>query len=68
MVLWSLLPYDFLETDARILYYRVMNNIRSGDIIVFHDGHENAPVMLQALPDILNRITEKKWTMTGIPE
>ncbi len=67
MVLWSLLSYDFRETNPQVLYHRVIQNISHGDIIVFHDGHENAPVMLQVLPDILTWINEKRWTMDGIP-
>jgi len=67
MVLWSLLSYDFRETNSQVLYQRIIQHISPGDIIVFHDGHENAPVMLQILPDVLTWITEKKWIMTGIP-
>ena len=66
MVLWSLLSYDFIETNGHHLFLRITNNIRSGDIIVLHDGHENASLMLQTLPEILTWIKEKKLTINGI--
>ncbi|MFO7891580.1 MAG: polysaccharide deacetylase family protein [bacterium] len=67
LVLWSLLSYDFLEADSHNLYQRVIGNITSGDIAVFHDGHENASVMLQTLPDILTCLSDNNLNMSGIP-
>lgn len=66
MVLWSLMSYDFNEISTHNLYQRVIRNIASGDIIVFHDGHNNTPVMLQILPEILTWIKNKKFTVGGI--
>ena len=66
MVLWNLLSYDFIETNPHNIFHKITNTITSGDIIVFHDGHENASVMLQALPEILTWIKDKKWTISGI--
>ncbi len=66
MVLWTLLSYDFMETSSSNLFQRVTQNIKTHDIVVFHDGHDNASVMLQSLPDILAWIADKKWTISGI--
>jgi len=56
MVLWSLLSYDFRESDPRKLTRRIQENIHPGAIIVFHDGHPNSSTTLEALPHILRSL------------
>ncbi len=58
MVIWDLLTYDFSEKNADTLIQRVKKFIKPGSIMVFHDGHHNAPVMIEALPDILKMIRQ----------
>lgn len=56
MVLWSLLPYDFQETNSQKLTERIRKNLKPGSIIALHDGHPNSSLILKALPDILDWI------------
>jgi peptidoglycan-N-acetylglucosamine deacetylase len=58
LVLWSLLTCDFREPDPDALRRTVRDRIHNGAILVFHDGHRNAPVMLKALPDILETVRQ----------
>ena len=70
LVLWSLLTRDFREVNPDVLVRTVRTRIHNGALLVFHDGHRNAPVMLKALPEILNTLrrlgyeiqTLDKWT------
>lgn len=58
MVLWDLMSYDFMENDILKLQNRMIKNLKPGCIIVNHDGHQNAPVLIQALPAVLEHINQ----------
>jgi peptidoglycan/xylan/chitin deacetylase (PgdA/CDA1 family) len=66
MVLWSLLTCDFRETASESVVQTVRDNVRSGSILVFHDGHPNAPVMLGALPRILDTLRQMGYRITTL--
>lgn len=59
MVLWDLMTYDFLEQDVNILQKRTLKHIKQGCILVNHDGHKNTPVLIKALPQILEKIIQR---------
>ena len=61
LVIWSLLSYDFQETDPNKIIRTIQTHLHPGAIIVFHDGHINTPVMLKALPEILKKIREQGY-------
>jgi len=56
LVIWSFLTYDFKETNPEKLIKKVREKIHAGDIVLFHDGHSNTPVMLETFPDILTSL------------
>jgi peptidoglycan-N-acetylglucosamine deacetylase len=66
MVLWSLLTCDFRETDAGRLVQTVLDHAVGGSILVFHDGHRNAPVMLEALPRILENLRQSGYRISTL--
>lgn len=68
MVMWSLLTCDFRETDPEILIRTVRNRLHNGAVLVFHDGHRNAPVMLKALPEILNLIRQMDYQIRTLDD
>ncbi len=61
LVVWSLLSYDFQGTDPQKIIRTIQTHLHPGAIIVCHDGHENTPVMLEALPEILKNIREQGY-------
>jgi len=68
MVLWSLLTCDFRETEPETLVRTVRDRIHNGAILVFHDGHPNAPVMLKALPDILRTVHRLDFRIASLDD
>jgi peptidoglycan/xylan/chitin deacetylase (PgdA/CDA1 family) len=66
MVLWSLLTCDFRETEPASVTRIVRDNVAGGSILVFHDGHVNAPVMLEALPGILDTLRQIGYSTAAL--
>ena len=56
LVMWSLLTFDFRASTPDKLMHTVRHHLHNRAILVFHDGHSNSEVMVQALPDILDFI------------
>ena len=55
-VLWSLDSKDYrLETKEKVIT-RIKNNIRSGDIVLMHDGETNHPKIVQIVEKCLQSI------------
>lgn len=58
LVMWSLMPGDFLAVTPAALVAAVRKRLTGGAVIVLHDGHERSSGMVQALPGILSAIRE----------
>lgn len=58
LVMWSLMPGDFLAVTPEALVDAVRKRLTGGAVIVLHDGHERSAGMVQALPGILSAIRE----------
>jgi peptidoglycan/xylan/chitin deacetylase (PgdA/CDA1 family) len=54
LALWSLITCDFQESNPIGLVERVKRHIHPGAILLLHDGHRNSPVMIEALPELLD--------------
>jgi peptidoglycan/xylan/chitin deacetylase (PgdA/CDA1 family) len=61
LVIWSLLAYDFRETDPGKIVQTVQTRLHPGAIVVLHDAHRNTPVMLRALPNILKTVRKHNY-------
>ncbi|MCK0132402.1 polysaccharide deacetylase family protein [Flavobacteriaceae bacterium F08102] len=69
VIMWSVLSADFdLSTKPEICYRNVVNNAKSGDIIVFHDSLKAAEKIRYALPKVLAYFQEKGYTFNRIPQ
>ncbi len=66
MVLWSLLSYDFRAHTAGEIIRLVEKYLHPGAVIVLHDGHPRAGMMLQALPVILDMIEKRGYTFAPL--
>ncbi len=58
LVMWSLMPGDFLAVTPEALIAGVRKRLTGGSMIVLHDGHERSSGMVRALPGILAAIRE----------
>jgi peptidoglycan/xylan/chitin deacetylase (PgdA/CDA1 family) len=68
LVLWSLMTCDFRGESPNTLIRRIHRRIHPGAILVFHDGHENAPAMLAALPGILALLADMGYRVKTLDE
>ena len=56
-VFWSLDSKDYkLEQRVKVIN-RVRDNIRSGDIVLFHDGENSLPKIIQIVEECLKKLT-----------
>jgi peptidoglycan/xylan/chitin deacetylase (PgdA/CDA1 family) len=58
LVMWSLMPGDFMEITPAALRAAVRTRLYAGALIVLHDGHDRSGSMVHALPGILAAVRE----------
>lgn len=68
LYMWSLLSGDFdLKLTPEHCLQNVLDNIRPGDIVVFHDSEKARERMEYTLPRVLEHCTQQGWTMAALP-
>ena len=69
IILWDVLPGDFSsKNDVEKIVSNTLNSVESGSIIVLHDNDKCGTKMLQALPIIIDKLQEKKYSFPPITE
>lgn len=69
IVMWDIITGDFDPgMTANRIVKNVMDNVREGSIIVFHDSLKAAPRMLPALEEVLPLLYENGYTCSALPE
>lgn len=66
VVLWTVDPKDWSRPGTATIVRRVLNNVRSGSIVLFHDGGGNRSQTVAALPTILRTLRARGYTFTRI--
>lgn len=67
IVLWDVIPGDYKKSmTVNKLITNVVNNTSNGSVIVLHDSVKCAPVMLEALPIILQKLTDQGYVFKAI--
>ena len=62
IVMWDVLSADFdLSIDGATATKNVLNHIKPGSIVVFHDSIKAEPRLREALPEVLDFIQKKGW-------
>jgi peptidoglycan/xylan/chitin deacetylase (PgdA/CDA1 family) len=63
LVAWSLHSHDTRISDPARISRRVLDRLRAGDIVLFHDGHDlpgrHRPACAAALPAVLQGMRER---------
>ena len=68
LVMWNLLSADFdNQISPENCLENVLNNIKPGAIVIFHDSQKAWDRMQYALPKVLAYCKEKDWQMKAIP-
>lgn len=57
--LWTLDPRDWAATDPYALVDAVMNDLEDGDVVLLHDGGGDRSVTVEALPHLLERLSNE---------
>jgi len=65
LVSWTRRGFDTVDRDADRVYGRLAHPLRSGDILLLHDGHaargrNGTPVILEVLPRLLDAMGAKQ--------
>lgn len=72
IVAWSLHSQDTRISDPTRIARRVLDNIRPGDIVLMHDGHDvpgrRRPACAQALPLILQGLSDRGLSCVTVSE
>ena len=73
LVSWTRRGFDTRESDPRTVLGRLTRDLAAGDILLLHDRHgaamaDGRPVVLAALPALLQRIRDAGLATTTVPE
>jgi len=69
IVMWDILSCDFDKTmSPQQCMDNVLNNIRPGSIVIFHDSEKAWDRMNYALPPVLDYCRKKNWKMKALPQ
>lgn len=67
IVMWSLLSYDYENTiSEEECFQNVVQNLKPGSIVVFHDSNKAERNLKYVLPKVLKLISEKGWNCGAI--
>jgi len=67
IIMWDVLSYDFAQNiSPQKCYQNVINNIKNGSIVVFHDSEKAWKNLEYALPLTLTYLTEKGYQIKPI--
>jgi peptidoglycan/xylan/chitin deacetylase (PgdA/CDA1 family) len=64
VILWTLDPKDWSRPGTATIVSRVLNNVRPGSVILFHDGGGNRSQTVAALPTILKTLKARGYTVS----
>jgi peptidoglycan/xylan/chitin deacetylase (PgdA/CDA1 family) len=64
---WTRRGFDTVNPDASVVFQRLTRGLRSGDILLLHDGHAahtpgGTPVILEVLPRLLQAVSAARLT------
>jgi peptidoglycan-N-acetylglucosamine deacetylase len=64
---WTRRGFDTVNPDPAVVYRRLTEGLKSGDILLLHDGHaahtpSGSPVILEVLPPLLQAVAAAKLT------
>ncbi|UCH15259.1 MAG: polysaccharide deacetylase family protein [Bacteroidales bacterium] len=67
IIMWDVMSFDFRKSISKEKCLSiVLNNIRQGSIIVFHDSVKAREKVLYALPEVLKVMQDKGYTFKSI--
>ena len=64
-MLWTLDSNDWQKISSNDIYNNVINNVKDGDIIVFHDNNQ---ATLDALKSIISKLKDEQYQFVTISQ
>lgn len=68
LVMWSNDPMDYRPLSANQLVNNVIRKAHPGAIVLMHDGGGNHPATVQALPQMIAKLTQQGYKFVTIPQ
>lgn len=65
IILWDVDSGDWVESDENIIYENVINSVKDGSIVVFHDNNNST---VEALENIVPKLKEKGYQMVTLTQ
>ncbi len=67
VIMWSWLSYDFSsKVPVEAVVQDARNNVRAGDILVFHDNAKTLERLQQILPSVITEIKQKGLSFSSL--
>jgi peptidoglycan/xylan/chitin deacetylase (PgdA/CDA1 family) len=67
-ITFDVVPGDDATQDVELLTSRVMESVRPGSIILFHDGGQDKPGTIQATERVIGRLREQGYRFVTVSE
>jgi peptidoglycan/xylan/chitin deacetylase (PgdA/CDA1 family) len=68
VIMWDILSKDYNEALLpKTILNNVLNNLKPGSIIVFHDSEKAKKNILAVLPQLLQNLKQQGYAMEAIP-
>lgn len=67
-ITFDVVPRDDAEQDVGLLTSRVMESVRPGSIILFHDGGRDKPGTIQAVDIVIGKLREEGYRFVTVSE
>jgi peptidoglycan/xylan/chitin deacetylase (PgdA/CDA1 family) len=67
-ITFDVVPGDDATQDVELLTSRVMESVRPGSIILFHDGGQDKPGTIQATELVIGRLREQGYRFVTVSE
>ncbi|HMR18009.1 MAG TPA: polysaccharide deacetylase family protein [Sphingobacterium sp.] len=67
IIFFDVLSYDFdSNTTTEQCYHNVMNNVKNGSIVVFHDNLKAEPRLRYTLPRVLEQLSQQGYSFSPL--
>ena len=66
LVLWDVDPDDWLRPGARTIAGRILGRVRSGDVVLLHDGGGDRSQMMAALEQVLATLSARGFRFDAL--
>ncbi len=67
VVLWDIDPQDWARPGVDSIVRSVIDHVRPGDVVLFHDGGGNREQTVAALERILDQLSDRGFSFTIAP-